>query len=252
MTHSDAELMRSWLHVVNSPEPTHTEQVQEAFPILKQAIARELYNLAGKLSSHMQGHAVIKTALVPYMKSFTRNMGMKGKNWDTVTWKEVLSFLISKASLNLPLGEFEPQTLTGAEVTQTLNDRRNRAVIASFLGKDRAKLSQLMPLNVHNTPALRVGGRTPQTADLAQKLITGVFTVMIRTMIEKAEGRFELPAQTQAPQPQAPTASQPAAPASAQTSAPAATPSQPQSPPSTPAQLSTTDLANLKALLGIK
>jgi hypothetical protein len=161
--------------------------VQEAFPVLKQAIKAKLAGVAGKFSSRMKGYALIKKALVPYMNMFSRHMGIQGKNWDTITWKDVLNFLASNASLKLSLEEFEPQQLTASEIKRVIADPAQRAMVANYLGPQRNQLPKLMPTNISSVWTARVGGNSADAAEISQRLITGLFTVMIRAMIEKAE-----------------------------------------------------------------
>jgi hypothetical protein len=161
---------------------------EKLLPVLGQKVKGALMGLAGKFSSRMEGRAVIQKALVPYLKSFVRNMGIRGKDWNTVTWKDTLLFLIGKASLQLPLGEFEPQQLSLAEVEAAIKDAVNRATIAKYLLNERGKINILMPVNIRGAQNKPVGGTDENAADLAQKLITGLMTVLLRLMIEKSEG----------------------------------------------------------------
>jgi len=184
---NDAELMR---HMLNLMETHHVaEPIEEKLlPVLGQKVKGALMGLAGKFSGRMEGRAVIQKALVPYLKFFVRNMGIRGKDWNTVTWKDTLLFLIGKASLQLPLGEFEPQQLSMAEVEAAIKDRVNRETIAKYLLNERGKINTLMPVNIRGAQNNPVGGPGENAADLAQKLITGLMTVLLRLMIEKSEG----------------------------------------------------------------
>jgi len=207
-----AHEIRNLIQLVESEHAPATAPVQEAFPVLKQAIKAKLAGVAGKFSSRMKGHALIQKALVPYMNMFARHMGIRGKNWDTVTWKDVLNFVASRASLSLPLEEFEPQQLTALEIKRVIADPSQRAIVAQYLGPMRNQLPKLMPQNISSVWNTKVGGNSANAADISQRLITGLFTVMIRAQLEKAHNTDDFgaqPDQAAAPTPTAATARTP-------------------------------------------
>ena len=227
MAITDAELMRKMINTLQAPPAQslmEQQQVEEAFPVLRQQAWSKLYGLASKFSKRKAGQNQAKKALVPYLQKFLIYMGRKNQKWDDVTWRTVMNYLISNVSLTLPLGEYRPQRLTNAEVIEIIHDDQARKRMAKYLGRGQSgQLNTLLPLNIGSVLQEPVTG-TQKDATLAQKLITALFVEAIQVMFEKAGGgqQFSAPAAPAAPG--APAAAAPAAPG-----APAAAPAAPGS-----------------------
>ena len=207
MASNDAELIRKMINVVEKTKDIQStalmegQEVEEAFPVLKQAVQSKLLGLAGKFSRRMEGQNQAKKALVPYLKMFVTQMGRKNQDWDTVTWRTVLNYMISNASLRLPLGEFEPQQLKSQDITNIIADDLARKRIQKYMGSQGPLLNSLMPKNISSKMNMPVAGNQGKAA--AQNLITGLFMEAIQVMFDKAQEspEYKGPAQPQAKPP---------------------------------------------------
>jgi len=207
MASNDAELIRKMINVVEKTKDIQStalmegQEVEEAFPVLKQAVQSKLLGLAGKFSRRMEGQNQAKKALVPYLKMFVTQMGRKNQDWDTVTWRTVLNYMISNASLRLPLGEFEPQQLKSQDITNIIADDLARKRIQKYMGSQGPLLNSLMPKNISSKMNMPVAGNQGKAA--AQNLITGLFMEAIQVMFDKAQAspEYKGPAQPQAKPP---------------------------------------------------
>jgi len=189
MANNDASQMRKYLTLMES-QSVQSQQVEEAFPILKQQLKSKLTGLAAKFSRRMAGKNLLQKALVPYLQMFATVMGRKQQNWDTVTWKTVADYMTSSASLRLPMGEFEPQRLTVQELDELFHDADARAMIRKYVPGNAVNLSALMPQagirSVLNRPV-----SAPVAEDksgVVQKFITGLMVAVIQKLLDKAEG----------------------------------------------------------------
>lgn len=260
MASNDAELIRKMINAVEKTKDIQStalmegQEVEEAFPVLKQAVQSKLLGLAGKFSRRMEGQNQAKKALVPYLKMFVTQMGRKNQDWDTVTWRTVLNYMISNASLRLPLGEFEPQQLKSQDITNIIADDLARKRIQKYMGTQGPFLNSLMPKNISSKMNMPVAGNQGKTA--AQNLITGLFMEAIQVMFDKAQEspEYQGPAQPQAAPAAATTPAQlkakPAAPASGGATATAPAAGAAGAPAGTPA-LTANEITTIKQLLGL-
>lgn len=230
MASNDAELIRKMINAVEKTKDIQStalmegQEVEEAFPVLKQAVQSKLLGLAGKFSRRMEGQNQAKKALVPYLKMFVTQMGRKNQDWDTVTWRTVLNYMISNASLRLPLGEFEPQQLKSQDITNIIADDLARKRIQKYMGTQGPFLNSLMPKNISSKMNMPVAGNQGKTA--AQNLITGLFMEAIQVMFDKAQDspEYQGPAHPQAAPAPATTPAQPTSGSTAQAQPAPATP----------------------------
>lgn len=203
MTRTDAELMRQMMQVIekssiktNQPL-VESNQVTEAFPVLKQALKSKLTGLASKFSKRMAGRNQVQKALVPYLSMFVTHMGRKNQNWNTVTWRTVINYLTGNASLKIPLGDFEPQRLTFQDIAMIIADDNSRKTIMKYLGNQSNLLVNLMPKNITNKLNDPVSINMEDGSNIAQKLITGLFVEAIQTMFDKAQATSQYQTATQ-------------------------------------------------------
>ena len=232
---NNTEQMRKYAQLLESQHASDLD-LDEAFaPILRQKLTGIKTGLLAKFSQRHKGLDLIQKALVPYMKMFAQVMGRRQQNWDTVTWRTVGNFLTSSASFRLPMGDYEPQRLTAIELNQLLTSPASRAIVAIYLKTDKGKINYLLPraLNSRNldqrvgAPQAAAPGAPKQrtdptistlgvsqasaagspiteansdTADLAQRLITGLFVAVIQQLFDKAEGAGAFDQHTEAPQ----------------------------------------------------
>lgn len=260
MASNDAELIRKMINVVEKTKDIQStalmegQEVEEAFPVLKQAVQSKLLGLAGKFSRRMEGQNQAKKALVPYLRMFVTQMGRKNQDWDTVTWRTVLNYMISNASLRLPLGEFEPQQLKSQDITNIIADNFARKRIQKYMGTQGPLLNSLMPKNISSKINMPVAGNQGKAA--AQNLITGLFMEAIQVMFDKAHGSSEYqgPAQPQAEPEALPPVPMPWPPKPAPVTPPAAPASGGAgaggAPAGTPA-LTAAEITTIKQLLGL-
>jgi hypothetical protein len=258
MASNDAELIRKMINVVEKTKDIQStalmegQEVEEAFPVLKQAVQSKLLGLAGKFSRRMEGQNQAKKALVPYLKMFVTQMGRKNQDWDTVTWRTVLNYMISNASLRLPLGEFEPQQLKSQDITNIIADDLARKRIQKYMGSQGPLLNSLMPKNISSKMNMPVAGNQGKAA--AQNLITGLFMEAIQVMFDKAQEspEYKGPAQPQAAPAAAPVPAQPSTTPAAPTSggAPTSAAGAGGAPAGTPA-LTAAEITTIKQLLGL-
>lgn len=247
--------MRKALQILEA-QYAQQQEVEEAFPILKQKLKSKLTGLAGKFSSRMSGKNLVQKALVPYLQMFAQIMGRKNQNWNTVTWKTVTDYLTSSASLRLPMGEFEPQRLTPQELDDLFQDPEARAMIKKYVPANSANLASLLPQSGVRS-VLNRAVSAPVATDktgTTQQFLTGVMVAVIQKLFDKAEGVGDYSASQQ--QAQAEPQRQPQTQAQAQPQAQQQTQSQAQLQTQAQAQpqaggLTQDQIDNLKRMLGI-
>ena len=157
--------------------------LNEAFPVFTAQLKNRMLQMMSRFGGQWEGKSLVQKALVPYLKLFTVYMGRWNQTWNSVTWRTVLNFLVSKASLRLPLGELTPQQLTFPEIEAIIEDNQARVRISKYLGKAAREVNTLMPRQIRSVMTDPVS----QDSNKSQLLITGLFVEAIRHMFEKAE-----------------------------------------------------------------
>lgn len=237
MVNNNAHEMRKLVTLLDTPSLEH--QLEEALaPILKQKMKSMGTGLLAKFSQRHKGMDLIQKALVPYMKLFSQVMGRKGQNWDTVTWRTVGNFITSTASLRLPMGEYAPQRINANELNKILTSAPHRQVVSQYLPSNiKSQINLYLPrsltsanldkpVSAMESPSSTsdsgspVAEATGDKADIAQKIITGLFVAVIQKLFDKAEesGDFDTEAPP-APEPSPSPTPRPAKPSPAPTPA---------------------------------
>jgi hypothetical protein len=119
MTEPNAGEMRKYMALLESTQPE--ERVDEGLLDNMWTAAKSLFSM-GSL-----GRYEMLSLYNPYERQFRRAMGQKNQNYDTVTWKTLMNFLISRIPLSLKFPKNMRATkLTKQDVLEILNQRRLR------------------------------------------------------------------------------------------------------------------------------
>lgn len=126
MTKNNAETMRKYLTLLT--ESAESQELDEAGLSKLSRAGRWLTQWA---SGKQKGLYQVQRAGVPFKNLFRRTMAIKKVDYDTVTWKQLVAFLMSNAARSIPLGDRRGIPLTAEDIKNMLNDGSLRNSINS-------------------------------------------------------------------------------------------------------------------------
>lgn len=200
MTKSDAELMRSLLHVVETSHahtpPASNQDLDEDINRLRRVGAW----FKGMFSKRHQGIADVLKGAAPLLKQFERYMGRKNQTYENLTWQTVVTFLASNATTTIPVGKSKGVPLNMNQMAELLNDPTFRTKLDQQMRTEKVALRNFnnwFPTG-SNLSAKRtqpVGGPTPTNRERRSEIILhNVLEAAVSMMFDLVDGGEQEPA----------------------------------------------------------
>lgn len=189
MSKNDAELMRRMMDVTVEQQSQLNEasltDIGKGLAAGAKWAGQKLGDVIGTAAG--QGRVERKTLYNNILSLFKASMGRSGQDWNTLTWRTLLNFMINKNVVS-QLGISSSDALTTNEVMEIIKDPKLR----SKLNAPIRRLSDVMPVNilsVKNDPIVtKMGPLAQDKTKQVQIIVSSLLAEMTSALMEKTTG----------------------------------------------------------------
>ena len=185
MPKNDAELMRQMMNLTESVQPSSQEPIQLDEELTWKGIGQKFGNIIGTAKG--KGRVEREKTYGKLYKLFLATMGRSGQDWDSLTWKTLLNFMINKNVASM-VGVEATDALTSVQVSEIIKD----PLLRNALNREVRNINTVMPTNIlplkNELISTAIAGDEKMKKKSTEKVVIALLNGMATALLDKSGG----------------------------------------------------------------